>query len=601
MKISKFLRNSSRKILVLSLAVLMVVTSVITASASTAVTNQTVYSPLDLFDGSTLMYTTSVTQPQLKDGAYDTSVWKFCSLDSEGNVAELLDKTDYVKPTMAAKLDTYYKFSKIGVSSYYKFYNTTNKYDKNTLEYTQRHIEFLATIEGMALGFAAPVEGTYEIAAPLLADADKNVKYSVIKVTAEGKRFVLQAEKTYAAGDENFCCIMAKLSVGDTVYLIATADADAVINVGIPEARLITSDTYTYLFTDYLEDATISGRTYPSGTAVTPASTADTRGAWDFGYFKYGAEFTDRITTLTLTDFALPAVGEQLDTALLSLMTDYELFEDGKYYNASDVNAEAITTATSGPGVMYNDGGTIYTGFHSYTEATDAGVAYGHYFKFTAPVAGEAALSFGENGISLGNQAYIVVALNGVVTTMSYKTADTQNGFTFADIKQGDEITVMLMSGRYNTLTSAASRLTFTAPFVTIANTIGYSAVSFDADGGHSEAVSNDFTVNGTVVTVPTATKSGCRFNGWNVGGELLAANEQFTVSTDVEFTADYDYYGDLNGDKLIDDADQALMRKYILGTAEIDADRIDLAKLNSGDEIDICDMVILSKTVAGY
>lgn len=589
-----FIKASSRKMLVLALTVLMVLSVTVIASAETTLSNGTLYSPMDLFDPETLMWTSTTTQPELKGGVYDSSVWKFTALDDEGEPAILLDKTNYVKPAQAAKLDTYYKFSKIGTSSYFKFYNTTNNFNKSTLEYRQRHIEMTSVIEGLALGFTAPTEGTYEISAPISSEEGKNVKYSVIKITAEGKKYTLQAEKEYSAEDDSFCCLLTKLGKGDTVYLTATADADTVINIGLPEARLINGSTY--LLTDYLEDAETSGITYPNGTVVNAASTSDTKGAWDFGYFKYSADITNKITTLTLNDFTLPAVGQGLDPNLLGIMTDYELFEDGKYYNATDITAETITTAQSGAGVMYNDNGTLYAGFHSYTAATVDATLYGHYMKYTAPVSGNAVLSFGGQ-IPLGNQVYLVIALNDTVKTATYSSATTANGFTFDDLKAGDEITVILMSGRYNTLNTSALRLTFGAPSVTITNTSGFASVALDANDGESAALSNDFTVIGSTVTLPSAEKAGCRFNGWMVGEELKSAGSEITVAADLEAVADYDYYGDLTGDDIVDAYDIDLVRAHLL-TGTVLGERADLAELSGNDEIDILDLVKIDRLI---
>ena len=578
-----FIKASSRKMLVLALTVLMVLSVTVIASAETTLSNGTLYSPMDLFDPETLMWTSTTTQPQLKGGVYDSSVWKFTALDSNGDPQVLLDKTDYVKPGQAARLDTYYKFSKIGTSSYFKFYNTTNNFNRPALMYGQRHIEMTSVIEGLALGFTAPTEGTYEISAPISSEEGKNVKYSVIKITAEGKKYTLQAEKEYSAEDDSFCCLLTKLGNGDTVYLSATADADAVINIGLPEARLINGNTY--ILTDYLEDADKNGYTYANCSSV-----ADTKAVWDFGYFAYTTDIGANLAAFK--NISIPELKNDVSEGTANLVAakrSYDLIRMGKYYNANDLTAETITTATSGAGVMKFSGNTITTYFHELTAAATAAQLYGHYFEFTAPVSGNASLSLGGK-VSLANQVYMMITVNDEIKVRTYAT--TAEDYTFdSEVNAGDRICVYMYSFK------VAMQSFSVAPSVTLTNTSGFASVALDANGGESAALSNDFTVIGSTVTLPGAEKAGCRFNGWMVGEELKSAGSEITVAADLEAVADYDYYGDLTGDDIVDAYDIDLVRAHLL-TGTVLGERADLAELSGNDEIDILDLVKIDRLI---
>ena len=501
---------------------------------------------------------------------------------------DIMTDTDYVKGSRHASLNSHMMLSSANASSFYNFYCNTNNYTKNTLEYTQRGIEYVIGAESMAFGFTARADGTYEIAAPLSVTGN-SVKYSVYKTDANGNKTFLQAEQAYASQD-TFCCLQVKLTAGDTVWLSATGDEGAVINIGIPEARLITSEAYTYMLTDYMENADVNGLAYATGSA-----TANTKGAWDFGYFNFIADIGTMLknfTNISILSLKTAQTDAAVDDALISAKTPYELIRQGKYYNAVDVNAESIATAASGAGVMSASGNAVTLGFHQLSAATTGASLYGHYFEFTSPISGKSSLSLGGK-VALDKGIYMMITVNDVVKVFTYET--TAEDYTFdVDVTKGDKICVYMYSFK------VAKKSFSITPSVTVSAENGYSSVSYNTMGGNAQAVDNDFALNGSEITLPTATKTGARFNGWVVNGAdtVTAADETITITTDTTLVADYDIYGDLNDDNVIDNSDMDVLRKHIIGAAI--SDRADLAKLNSGNDIDICDMVIISKIISG-
>lgn len=490
---------------------------------------------------------------------------------------------EYVKVTKYANLDNHFRFSSDNASSFYNFYCTTNNYTTNTLAYTQRSIEYVMGSEAMAFGFAAQADGTYEISAPLSVTGD-NVKYSVYKTDTNGNKTVLQAEQTYTSQD-TFCCLQVKLTAGDAVWLSATGDEGAVINIGIPEARLITSETYTYMLTDYMENADVNGLTY-----ATSSATANTKGAWDFGYFNYTADIG--ATLAAFKNISIPSLktaeaNDAVDTALINAKTPYELIRQGKYYNAVDVNAESVATAASGAGVMSASGNEVTLGFHELSAATTGASLYGHYFEFTSPISGNASLSLGGK-VALANQVYMMITVNDVVQTCGY-TSITDDNYTFdTDVSAGDKICVYMYSFKI------AKQSFSVTPSVMVSAESGYSSVSYDAMGGTTDALNNDFAVNGTEIVLPAATKTGARFNGWAVNGAdtVTAAGETITIITDTTLVADYDIYGDLDDNSLVNVSDLAILRKHMVGGAV--CERADLAEVSGDTRINICDLVKL-------
>lgn len=510
----------------------------------------------------------------------------------------IMTDTAYVKGAKHASLKSHMMLSAANASSFYNFYCTTNNYTANTLEYTRRSIEFTVGSEAMAFGYTAQAAGTYEISAPLSVTGT-NVKYSVYKTDASGNKTVLQAEQTYTS-QETFCCLQVKLEAGDTVWLYANGDEGAVINIGVPEARLIntaTDTTFTYLASDYFEDTNSNGITYATGSA-----TANTKGAWDFGYFKYT---TDMGTTLSA--FKNPSINylktaaedTELSNDLLAAMTPHEIIRGGNYYNAIDVTADSIAaSATSGPGVMFHSNtdlssaGTVSLGFHDLTAAATGATAYGHYFTFTSAVSGNANLTLGGK-VALANQVYMIIAVNNVAKVVTYATTADDYAYNVR-VEAGDTVTVLMYSFKV-----AKKSFDITAPQVTITN--AYNSVKYDAAGGNTDAVNNDFAVQGSEITLPTAEKAGCRFNGWIVNGAdtVTAANATVTVAEDMTIVADYDCYGDLDGDDLVNDADIGVLRTHILKSTAL-GDRAELAEFGGDQTLDILDLLMLIRLSNG-
>lgn len=521
----------------------------------------------------------------------------------------LLSDVAYKKTSKAANLDNYFEFSSENANSLYKFYCSTNSYTKKALVYTKRAIKYTAANgEKMSLGFTAPETGMYEISAPITVESGTNVKYAVYKTDANGNRVCLQDIKEYTTAG-NFCNLQVNLAKDDTVWLEATGDEGAIINIGIPQAIKYknitvgeTETTYTYRVMDYFEDVNNNGKTYGNFTA-----TSDTAGAWDFGYFKFGGTFGTVLSTfspdVTLINKAIDSDSKYyetpLDEGLLSSLKEYEILRAGNFYNVWDVTSGASTaSAVSGPGVMFAsayqsalDATTaIQTYFHTGT-GTDSETldTYGNWFKFTAPVGGTAKFN---SPTQLAKAIMMVIAKNNKVVFSSYDTKDVAGDIDIGSVNAGDEITVLYYAIKS---TTAAQSIAIADPYITLSG--NYSNLTLVA----KDVTQNQIAANGDIVLSAPA-KDKDAFSHWiDAKGNKYKSGEIFTLNGDTVLTAVYGIIGDIDANNAVDAVDLIRIRKYITGYVDnITADRLSNADTNNNKVIDIADLVRIKKIIAG-
>lgn len=564
--------------------------------------NATVFTPMDLLSTTTATSSESLI---LKD-ATDDSVWKFAVNGTT------LTTTEYVKPHMYKDLDNYIKYSDSnGLASAYAFYGNTNSYAAATYNYTERAIKFtVANDEKMTFGFTAPAAGTYEISAPISATGT-NAKYAVYKTNANG-RICLQDWQDYTAAGV-FCNLITSLAVGETIWLEATADDGAVIDIGIPQAIKQTENkgitdngdgslTYTYNAADYIELASVNGITYGS----TFPATADMNGAWDYGYFKDTVSFGTTAGAFK-SSLGLGASGitfnpdrtsSALKDTLIEAMKNYELMPYGDRLAAYDIsseqapkdilgtNNEAVKAAS---GVMIPDiaTNTFTSNFRASSEtvtSTDY-TQYGNWFEFTAPVSGAAKLSC--PATALNKNFVMLIAKNDYIIHITVEDI-TNTTFDLGNLTAGDRVTVLYYAFKKVTKLEGIG-------YPTITLTDIYNTLTLDANGGKDS--SQKYVASGTEVTLPTPVKDGFSFLNWTDGTNTYNGGDTYTVSDNTTLTANYqalsstvDY--DLDGDYDVDVEDLVIMRQYLLGLGTIAEGRLPFADKNGKDGIDIRDLV---------
>ena len=611
-KYSVSLLSKAKILISLILVITIVCTMALSISAADAnvgyeTANATVYTPMDLL--STTLSTSS--ESLILKNSEDSSVWKFAV---NGTV---LDTSEYVKPNMHKALNNSIKYSHSSdISSTYVFYGNTNTYTDNTYKYTKRSIKFtVSNNEKMTFGFTAPQNGKYEISAPISATGT-NVKYAVYK-TIEGNRVCLQPWQAYTASSK-FCSLMVSLKAGDTVWLEATADDGAVIDIGIPRVAKQTENTgvtdkgdgsltYSYKSADYIELAAVNGSTYGTFSA-----TANMNGAWEYGYFKDTVSFGTTASAFN-SNFDLEAsaiafnpdrTASGLKDTFIEAIANYDLMPYGDRLAAYDTSLEGATATVLGSnnatvkatsGVMIPDiaNDTFTSNFRASSETTTSTeyTQYGNWFEFTAPVSANAQLLFPET--NLGKYFVMVIAKNDYIIHRTVETVSSS--YDLGVINEGDRITVLYYAFKATTKLAGIG-----FPTITLTNT--YNTLNLDANGGEDSF--EKYVANGTEVTLPTAQKSGYSFLGWSDGQSTYNAGDVYTVTSDTTLTAAYELISsrvdyDLDGDYDVDSTDLVILRKYLLGIGTIDEERLPFADKNDKNGIDICDLVHIRRLIA--
>lgn len=523
-------------------------------------------------------------------------------------------------------VDDYIPFTANTLSSEYAFYCTTQAYTNVNNTYKQRTIEYTAAEgETMTFGFTAPKDGTYEIAAPLgvTSAEDATIKYAVVKTDADGNRTVIQKEQTYAE-QNRFCDLLVELKTGETVWFEVTATAGTVIDIGIPQAILLSDDaivanedgttTYKFRSLDYLENKNSSGIDY-----TTRSTTANTKAAWEVGYFSDTVSKTDAEgnAVYEYNNIVLPTAKNQLaDSTLLNAMKSYEIIKNGAIYNSLDVktaaNGDVSEIAGSGSigsyypyassRTTYSDPlSTVLTAQANCFEASitdsngnSADIAVGHFSRFTAPVSGNALIYLNTNAesIALAATMRLVVMHNNKVLGVANTKGTSAVTFTI-DVNAGDEITLV-----YYGYTDKNGLIPIGCPWVEI--TDSYGSVSYDAKGGEYTANDGQLLVSGTQTVLPEAVKKNTIFKGWSIGENVYKANDSVTVNTDMLFVALYDYYGDIDGSESVGTEDLVKYRKILLGTEIIADEDIVIADVNADSSVNILDLIRIKKWLAG-
>ena len=613
-KCSVSLLSKAKILISVILAVTVVCTMAVSISAADAnagytTANATVFTPMDLLE--TTMGSSTVSKSLTLKDSLDNSVWKFAVNGTVLTTTNSVIANRYY-------LDSYIEYTSSDASSKYDFYGSTNSYGGTKYNYTVRTIKFtVANGEKMTFGFTAPTAGTYEISAPITATG-ANVRYAVYKTSADGRACLQEWQDYTAAGV--FCGLPVTLVAGDTVWLEATADDGAVIDIGIPrvikqtENKGVTDNgnnsyTYKYRAMDYFELATANGLSY--GTYAAPSNIT---GAWEFGYFKDTGTFGAKAGKFETSGLALGASelsGNTTRTSplpknLRAAMRKHEIIiEKGSRYAAYDleslsapsidVKAASVVTPQSSGGSTLDAYDKILTRFRTTSETSDGTeyTQYGNWFEFTAPVSGKATFTY--PAIDLKDRCVMVVALNDKNILRTFSTTTGSTTYEFGNISAGDKITVL-----YYPFKSPTTNLTIEPPTITLTGT--YNTLKLDADGGEDSF--EKYVANGTEVTLPTPKKDGADFLGWSDGENTYKGGDVYTVTTDATLTATYqslesqvDY--DLDGDYVVDGADLVILRNYLLENGIIAEDRLPFADKNGKEGIDVRDLVHIRALIA--
>lgn len=613
-KYSVSLLSKAKILISLILAVAVICTMAVSiiatdANAGYTTANATVFTPMDLLETTTSISAQSLV---LKNDA-DSSVWKFAV---NGTV---LNKTEYVRPNMYKDLNNYIKYSSNDVESTYAFYGNTNSYVATTYNYIKRAIKFtVANDEKMTFGFTAPENGKYEISAPITATG-ANVRYAVYKTSADGRACLQEWQDYTAAGV--FCGLPVTLVAGDTVWLEATADDGAVIDIGIPrvikqlENKGITDNgdgslTYTYNAADYIELAAVNGITYGSAFPAT----ANMIGAWDYGYFKdtvsFGTKASDFKSALGLganqIAFNPDRDASALKDELKAAITKYELMPYGDRLAAYDLDgtyapntvlggSNAAVKAAAGVTVPNISANSFSSNFRA-SEDTETGTEYtqyGNWFEFVAPISGTAKLYY--PATALGNNFVMLIAKNDFIINLTFTSTTDDTVLELGNLQEGDRITILYYAFKKTTKLEGIGY-----PAITLTGT--YNTLKLNALGG--EESFEKYLASGTQITLPTPKKDGADFLGWSDGENTYNGGDVYTVTTDATLTATYqslesqvDY--DLDGDYDVDDADLVILRNYLLEIGIIAEDRLPFADKNGKEGIDISDLVHISALIA--
>ena len=617
MKKQNFISLLSRAKIFISLALVVVLVcsmsfgiSAADATTGYATANATVFTPMDIVTG-----TNGITETEhlmLKEGYSNGMVWTF------GVDNNVLENNEIVRPGgFYRNLDNYIKFSGADKLSSYAFYCSTANYSSVNYAYTVRTIKYIAASgEKMTFGFTVPVGlgGMYEISAPLSVETQEGVtvQYAVYKTKTDGTRVCLQRWEDYTSQTTAFCGLIAELNGNETVWLEAIADGDAVIDIGIPKVINHTdgsgivnngdgTNTYAYSIYDYFEltelnDIVYGGRTSPSNF----------KGTWEYGYFKDTVNYSDaRDFTSTLglntyvNNLALDLTrNTELPTALIEAMKEYEIIiEDGERFGADEnILTQVPTLSAASASVLYPSSSTSVklTFRGSGEKATGTEYAqYGNWFKFTAPISGNAKLIYPET--KFGNAVYMMVAVDNKIVYGTRSTTSAETTIDLSNISAGSTVTLI-----YYSISDEKPNATFALPSISITGT--YNTLTLDANGGEDNY--EKYVASGTAVTLPTPTKDSYSFLNWSDGTNTYNGGDTYKVSDNATLTANYqalsstvDY--DLDSDYDVDADDLVIMRQYLLGLGAIAEDRLLFADKNGKEGIDIRDLVHIRALIA--
>lgn len=474
-----------------------------------------------------------------------------------------------------------------------------------------------ASGEKMMLGFTAPAAGIYDVSCPITADVAKGVYTRVIKETAAGAKSIIQAETAYN-GERHLALFTEQLEAGDTVWFEAWANSAAtVIDLGIPQAVTYSDGKYSaYNYTRNLTSTIASGAAYAK----------ETSGAIDVGYFinpiTVGSESYDRALSEVVNAEGVTVVQDGLgianlevgDTAteLYNRLTPYEFSRDNsatRIILASAYHVErkggargtirnsylSLNATNVGTSVAYSTKqffttigyGKCYSG-----NTTNEALLYyfnaGTYFRFTAPADGSVYF-YSQSNPTPKN---VVLLHNSKVTAIGTEVKTI--GETVVEVKKGDTVTLCLSSDEAAFFDIQCPQFVFTETEIETAT------VSFDQT---IDSITPDAYNVGATIKLPTVAKNGAIFEGWNDGTTTYAAGTEYTVNADTEFTAQYIYYGDLDGvGEIAQAADVTVLRKMIIGAAETGAtDKANLTgDIDANGTISLVDLVKLKKMSAG-
>jgi len=479
--------------------------------------------------------------------------------------------------------------------------------------------------EKMMLGFTAPTAGVYDISCPITADVAKGVYTRVIKETAAGAKSILQTEAAYK-GERHLTLITEQLEAGDTVWFEAWANSAAtVIDLGIPQMTYLhkptsENDTIIYNWASYIQS--INSADY---------NTLNVDPVLNVGYFinnfsvdgteydyllkdTYAAATTVKhdmlgLASLSATNDETTVINETDATNLYNALTKHEVGRGGvlksKYdryrfrysdsaFNKNDTctNGSNISGVTANPTDKSTRELKLHYGFglafggNNKTIYFDSGV----YMQFTAPSDGVASVyPSGNNTHAIGGMG-VLLHNTDVIATSTDKYYDLIT--TDIVVKKGDTLTICVdtIDGTSKAISLYDPRVSFTPDKVETAS------VSYDQA---IESILPDAYNVGDTINLPAVAKNGAIFLGWNDGTATYAAGTEYTVNADTNFTAQYAYYGDLDGvDGIAQAADVTVLRKMIMGAADTGASdkAILTGDIDADGKLSLVDLVKIKK-----
>ena len=484
--------------------------------------------------------------------------------------------------------------------------------EENANKY-RRSIVYNATpFEQMMFGFTAPQTGNYEVNAPVNADNDANVVYSIIKEDLNGSFILIDGPREYPNDKSGFVTLVT-LKKGETVWLNGVAGKECKIDIGIPSVVLkeVTVDSlgnpaYKYRAVDYVESSAFNNQNYTSATLTDKLGSV-----WEFGTFENPIETINGTTNYDTLGYTKLTKGDNVSN-IIEIMKPYEIMRGNVWYNslAMVVNSSGVIGATNASGVV----GTLHTILGTNREARGQyGLPYlskgfmvavgvqsgkdnkehnmGIYMKFTAPHSGNITLNLSDFAQANTGTRVTVIKNDTVVSTYA-SIIPRGESIDLGYMNKGETAYICygVASGRpYNYGGFPVATVSGIKRTVKINTGFAFS----------TKTTQYQINENSGYLTRINSTKIGKAFVNWrDSSSKSCNAGEEYIVKGNTILYFTERYYGDLNGDGNINANDLTLVRKGVLNENTL-VNKVN--DITSDSEFDLKDLVRMKKWLAGY